>query len=375
MKLRRVLAVILALAIAGGIYVLFGTREDSSRGAVTLWYEKDSPLAQELEALVKSYNSDMKRESLPVELKRFDSEAELADAYETGSPDILLCSHLRAFSLYRRSKLTDISAEETFASPAYPKSITSRNGSIGSSFFPLGISVPVVAVSNSLAQQGAFDSLEAFFAAASDYTAGTGKPFFSVSSIAEQFYIYLLRFGVEFGGDFDMINSDKQYLSLYNAFAEAAFEGSIAFLVNDAAEYLADGAIPCVITCSAALKAIAADTVSVCDIPAPEGSLNHDTLGEAYGLAVTNGGCRSTRDTAAFIAWIFENGRAAQAASDARLAPAADAASVKTDAIGEALSEIVESALISLPEADSDYMLSKADFDESFLEKAEALLP
>ncbi len=375
MKLRRVLAVILALAIAGGIYVLFGTREDNSRGAVTLWYEKDSPLAQELETLVKSYNSDIKRETLPVALKRFDSEAELAEAYETGSPDLLLCSHLRAFSLYRRSKLTDISTEETFTSPAYPKSITSRNGSVGSSFFPFGISVPVVAVSNSLAQQVAFDSLESFFTAASDYTAATGKPFFSVSSTAEQFYIYLLRFGVEFGGNFDMINSDKQYLSIYNAFAEAAFDGSIAFLGNDAAEYFADGAIPCVITCSAMLKTIAANSISVRDIPAPEGSLNHDTLGEAYGLAVTNGGCRSTRDTAAFITWLFENGRAAQAASDARLAPASESASVRTDAIGEALAEIVESALVSLPEADSDYMLNKADFDESFLEKAETLLP
>ena len=375
MKFRRFLAVILAIAIAAGVYVLFSTKEDNSRGAVTLWYEKDSPLAEELEALVKSYNSDIKRETLPVELKCFDSESALAEAYETGSPDILLGSHLRAFSLYLKNKLTDISSEETFATPAYSKNLTSRSSSIGNSFFPIGISVPVIAINNSFAQQNSFDSFEDMLSAASEYTADTVSPFLSINSAAEQYYIYLLRFAVEFSGRFDEINSDKQYLSLYNIFAETAFEGSVAFLGDEAANYLAENAISCIIISSDALKGVDTENVSVRDIPAPAESLNHDTVGTAYGLAVTNGGCRSTRDTAAFITWIFENNRSSQAAADARLAPVLEKDSYKTDAIGTAIANIVKEEVVVLPAADSDYMLNRDSFDENFLEKMQKLFP
>ncbi len=375
MKFRGVLAVILAIAIAAGVYILFSTKEDNSRGAVTLWYEKGSPLACELEALVKSYNSDMKRETLPVELKCFDNESALAEAYETGSPDILLCSHLRAFSLYLKNKLTDISGEETFVAPAYSKNLTSRNSSIGNSFFPIGISVPVIAFNNNLTQQNSFGSFEDMLSVASDYAAGVGSPFLSISSVSEQYYIYLLRYNIEFDGKFNEINSDKQYLSLYNTFAEAAFEGSVAFLGDNAVTYLTESAIPCVIVSSDMLKDVEADNISVFDIPASVESLNHDTIGTAYGLAITNGGCRSTRDTTAFITWIFENNRSSQAAVDARLAPSSKNDSFKTDAIGTAIADIVKEEFVALPAADSDYMLNRDSFDESFLEKMQKLFP
>lgn len=375
MKLRRVLAVILALLIAAGIYILLDRKEDNSRGAVTLWYDKNSPLAGETEALVKSYNADIKRKTLPVEIKCFDSEEELAAAYEVGSPDILLCSHLRAFSLYGRSKLTDISAEETFSAPVYPKNISSRNGSIGKSFFPIGISVPVLALNTALAPQTSFDGFEALFAAASDYTAENGKPFLSVSSAAELYYIYLLRFSSEFGGEFDAINGSEQTLALYNVFAEAAFDGSIAFLGEDTVKYFENGAIACAILPSDRLKGLPAERLCVSDIPAPDGSDSRDTVGEAYGLAVTNGGCRSTRDTAAFITWMFENGRASQAAADGRLVPAAESVSIQTDEVGTMIAETAKSGIISLPKADDDYILNRDAFEERFLEKIEKLLP
>ena len=375
MKFRGVLAVILAIAIAAGVYILFSTKEDSSRGAVTLWYEKDSPLANELEELVKSYNSDIKRETLPIELKCFDNESALAEAYETGSPDILMCSHLRAFTLYYKNKLTDISGEENFASPIYSKNLTSRNSSIGKSFFPVGISVPVIALNNNLTQQNLFGSFEDMLSAASDYTADTESPFLSINSVAEQYYIYFLRFAVEFSGKFNEINSNKQYLSLYNAFAEAAFEGSVAFLGNDAVNYLVGNAIPCVIVSSDMLKDVDTENISLCDIPAPAESLNHDTVGTAYGFAIANGGCRSTRDIAAFITWMFEKNRASRAAVDARLAPVLEEDSYKTDAIGAAIANIVKEDVVVLPAADSDYMLNRDSFEESFLEKMQKLFP
>lgn len=375
MKSRSILAVILALAIAFGVYVFLGTREDNSRGMVTLWYEKESPLSDEIEKLAASYNSDMERETLPVETKCFATEEELAEAYETGTPDILVCSHLRAFSLYRREKLADISGEETFVPPAYPKSLQSRNSSIGSSFFPLGISVPLLVINNSLISQRSFASFEEVFSAASDYTRKTGKPFFACDSASELYYLYLLRFGVEFNGNYDEINSTDQFLDLYNTFAESAFEGSFSGVGEDGIRYLVNDALPCVFTSSDKLRGLDPDKITVCTIPAPEGSANIDTVGTAYGFAVTNGGCRSKGDTAAFISWVFSEKRSAQSALACMLAPSTAGGGAPAGSVEALLNDTVKNVLVSLPAPDSDFIANKADFEESFLEEIGRLMP
>ena len=375
MKNRRFLAVFLALVIAAGIFVLLGTRKDNSRGMVTLWYEKDSPLADKMEKLVREYNSDIKRETLPVEVKCFETEAELAEAYETGTPDILLCSHLHAFSLYQRDRLADISGEETFTSPSYSQNVRSRSDSIGTGFFPIGFSLPVTVLNNSLVSRSGFDSFEEVFAAASDYTRKTGKPFFSFSSIAEQYCLYMLRSGEEFNADFDGINRKKQYLELYNRLAEATFEGSIAYLGEDGIKYLINGAIPCVFTTSEKLDGMITDTVSVYGVPEPEHSAGSDMIGTAYGFAVTNGGCRSKRDTAAFISWVFSGDRDVKAALASMLAPTVEGEYTVNGAIEALLCESVKNKLISLPAPDSEYILNRAGFDESFIREMERLMP
>lgn len=375
MKLRGILAVILAIAIAAGVYVFISTREDNSRGMVTLWYEKESPLSGEIEKLAESFNSDIARETLPVELRCFETEEELAEAYETGTPDILLCSHLRAFSLYGREKLTDISGETTFVPPAYPKSVQSRSGSIGTSFFPVGMSVPVMLINNSLVSQNSFESFEDVFSAASAYTQKTGKPFFACDSIAELYYICLLRSGEDFNGVYDEINSTNRLLELYNTFAEATFEGSMAYLGSDASKYFASGAIPCIFTTSAKLRELDSVNYTVCDIPAPSDCANNDTMGTAYGFAVTNGGCRSKGDTAAFISWVFSEGRSTQTALDCMLVPAAEGGNADAGSAAALLVGIVKNKLISLPAPDSEYISNKQSFEDSFIKEMERLMP
>ena len=375
MKARRILAVILALAIVAGVYVFFVTREDNSRGMVTLWVEKGSPLSEEIEKLVQSYNSDMARETLPVEIKCFEDEEGLAEAYETGTPDILLCTHLRAFSLYQREKLADISAEETFVPPKYLKSVQSRNSSIGRSFFPVGISVPVMAVNNSLVAQSFSSSFEGVFSDAASYTGKTGKVFLACDSTAELCYLYMLRFGEEFTGKIEDLNSKKQFLALYNTFAEAAFDGSISFVGEDAVKYFANGAVPCLFIDSEKLRGIDLSSVAVRDIPSPDGSMNSDTMGTAYGFAVTNGGCRSKGDTAAFISWVFSENRSSQSALACMLAPATEDGKASVGTAESLLNDMAKSRLIVLPDPASDYISNKSGFEESFREEMERLMP
>lgn len=375
MKQRRIFAVILALAIAAGVFVFFGTRKDNSRGSVTLWYEKGNPLSTEIEKLVGSYNSDMVRETLPVETKCFESEEALAEAFETGTPDILLCTHLRAFSLYQREKLTDISGEVNFVLPGYPQSVQSRNSSIGKSFFPLGLSVPVLAINNSLISQHSFASIEDVFSQAASYTKKTGKVFFVCDNIAELWCVYMLRFGEEFDGKMEELSGKPRLLSLYNTFAEAAFDGCISFPGEDGIKYFANGAVPCLFTDSEKLSGIDPDAVTVCELPSPEGSTNSDTVGTAYGFAVTNGGCRSKGDTAAFISWAFSEKRSARAALDCMLAPLTESGEVPANPVKAMLNDTIKNKLVTLPAPDSEYILNKTVFEESFLREMERLLP
>ena len=375
MKQRRILAVVLALAIAAGVFVFFSTRKDNSRGMVTLWYEKGSPLAGEIEKLAESYNSDMARETLPVETKCFETEEALAEAYETGTPDILLCSHLRAFSLHQREKLTDISEEANLVPPAYPKSIQSRNSSIGRSFFPLGLSVPVLAINNSLISQRSFASFEEVFSQAAFYTKKTGKPFLVCDNIPELGCVYMLRFGEEFDGKMEDISGKPRLLSLYNTFAEAAFDGCLSFPGEDGIKAFTNGAVPCIFTDSEKLSGIDLATVTVCALPSPEGSANSDTVGTAYGFAVTNGGCRSKGDTAAFISWVFSEKRSVHAALDSMLSPLTAGADAPAGTVQALLNDMVKDKLVTLPSPDSDYIRNKTGFEESFQREMERLLP
>ncbi len=375
MRLRRIIPVILALAITVGAFVFFSTRKDNSRGAVTLWVQKEDVLFSEIEKLVGSFNADMTRKTLPVEIKSFENEEELVEAYETGSPDILCCTHFHAFSLHEREKLADISAEETFVSPNYPKSLQSRHSSIGTGFFPLGISVPVAVLNNSLAYRRSFENLEDFFAAAEDHTKRTAKPFFAFDSSADLFYICTLRSGEEFNGGFDDISKSERLLRLYNLFAEATFAGSISYVGEDGIKYLANKVLPCVITSSDKLTDIDPDTVTVLAVPAPADSKNTDTLGTACGFAVTNGGCRSKRDTAAFISWAFSENRSTQAALACMLVPAAAGGKAAAGSTEALLIDIAENSLISLPAPNSNFISDKPEFEESFRKETERLLP
>ena len=375
MKQRRILAVILALVIAAGVFVFFGTRKDNSRGLVTLWYEKGSPLAGEIEKLAESYNSDMTRETLPVETKCFENEEALAAAYETGTPDILLCTHLRAFSLHQREKLTDISGEKNFVFPGYSQSVQSRNSSIGKSFFPLGLSVPVMVINNALISQRSFADFEEVFSQAAAYTKRSGKPFLICDNISELGCVYMLRFGEEFDGKMEELSGKPRLLSLYNIFAEAAFDGCVSFPGKNGIKYFVNGAVPCMFTDSDKLQGIGLDAVTVCELPSPEGSVNSDTVGTAYGLAVTNGGCRSKGDTAAFISWVFSEKRSAHAALACMLSPLTEGGEALAGSVDALLNDAVKDKLVTLPTPDSDYILNKTGFEESFLKEMERLMP
>ena len=369
-KLKRFFLLLVAVGLVGGT-VVFALRNDvDSRGRVTLWCVRGAPMAEETEKLVEEFNAQLTRRTLPVAVRVFENEKELSAAFQTGSPDILLCSHYDAFSLFSAEKLTDVS--DRLTQPlAYSKTVRSRSNSIGRSFFPVGFSIPVMLVNTTLLPQFSFDDLEDFFRNASVYMTANGKAFYACESFAELFMTYMIRCGGEFKADYDAIEKDTLLLELYNLIAETAFDGSIA-LVNDCEEYVLGGALPCAFVMSAELKGISNDELSISDVPRPGAAQNTDTFGEAYGYAITNGGCRSTTDTAAFLSWLFSNDRCKTMARQNCLVSAEIDSNHARD---DVFSEIVGESIISLQNADSDYSVRRKEFDEQITAAYKRLLP
>ena len=100
MKLRNLLGVLLAAVIAGGIMYFILFRGGGEDGYVTAWYVEGSTAADGFKAAVEDYNAGLSRTAMPVKLMGFKDENALADAFETDTPDILLCAHYRAFDMH-----------------------------------------------------------------------------------------------------------------------------------------------------------------------------------------------------------------------------------------------------------------------------------
>ena len=198
MKLRNLLGVLLAAVIAGGIMYFILSRGGGEGSYVTAWYVEGSTAADGFKAAVEDYNAGLSRTAMPVKLTGFKDENALADAFETDTPDILLCAHYRAFDMHARGKLTDISAALSGRAPDYPKGTASRSAAIGKSFFPLGADVQALLINEALCDAPGFETLEALCAAAREYTEEMGEPFFTADSFAALFFTTLLREGEEF---------------------------------------------------------------------------------------------------------------------------------------------------------------------------------
>ena len=165
MKLRNLLGVLLAAVIAGGIMYFILSRGGGEDGYVTAWYVEGSTAADGFKAAVEDYNAGLSRTAMPVKLTGFKNENALADAFETDTPDILLCAHYRAFDMHARGKLTDISAALSGRVPDYPKGTASRSAAIGKSFFPIGADVQALLINEALCDAQGFETLEALCAA------------------------------------------------------------------------------------------------------------------------------------------------------------------------------------------------------------------
>lgn len=360
--IKGLLGVILAFLIAGGVIYFLSTRPDESRGTVSIWYVGQSGLSAGLEELCGEYNGSHPRTTLPVSLRAFESEDELAAECEKALPDLILCSHTRAFGLGARSMLTELDAELERAVD-YPMAFSSRNAAIGRSFFPVGCDIQVLLINSAFGADYGFESFAELAEAAQEYTAANKQPFFAVDDYAALFFTQLLREGEEFTGSVRRGAESENYKALYNLLAECAYTGALS-TGKAGAKDVCEGRLPCALTYTSALHGLDCRDVTLRAMP-PLSDENDagSRLGTAYGLAVTAGGSRSAGDIAAFLDWLFSGGRDTKLALGAALVPAQTGRVVTRSALWEALLSFDDGSITALPGSDAEFSAKRAEFD------------
>lgn len=366
MKLRNLIAVLAASAIVAGVYLFAVTREDESRGAVSVWYVEGGLADDELAEAVRDYNKSSSRGELPVKLVAFESEAAMAEAFDADAPDLVFCSHYRAFDMHSRSKLADISVQLGADAPDYPKELSSRSVCIGKSFFPVGADVPVLLVNSALAQGAELADMSALSASAEEYRAAVGAPFYAVDSYSALFFTELLREGEEFSATLEAKPSEA-YAVLYNLLAENAYTGAMAILPQGtAADAVVRGELACAVVMTSALPSRLGSALAVRTVPPLAAGGGSGTVGTAWGFAVPAMGSRSTADIAAFLSWLFSGNRDARLALQCRLTPAQPSSLITNDTLWSTLLTLDPGGIVALPSPDGAFAAHQETFETDF---------
>ena len=310
MNKRRLLrlALIAAAALACLAIALLGRfRPVEHTQGITLWYTAEDCPDTVMESLLDVYRQET---GSWVEGVCFENEGELGAAFETGRPDLLFCSHIRAAQLDEREPLG------TLASPLpIPTKLADVRPAVGVSFCPVGSRLPLLLADTAHAE-GDFPDFETLLDTAE------GAPFLASDCWAELLYSECLAAGGGMTGLAAKDAEDPVYAALYNRVAGAAFRGEVIAAEN-AADYVRLGELPCAVTRSTKLAGLDRNDLTFRAFPLPlpkDGQARYPA--ELMGFAPLAGADMQAAER--FLQWLG-HGRAPEMALAAGLVPAADA--------------------------------------------------
>ena len=294
MKRRGLLAGIAALAALAVCLILFWLAPVKTRaeGELVLWYAGTDCPAEGMDALAARCE---KETGLHVEAVGFPDENALADAFAEGRPDLLWCSHVRAYDIGQGGAL--IALPETVSRPAQ-----SVEG-----FFPLGARLPVLLRSETRLAE-APESLEALL--------GTeGEAVLGAACWADVLYEGMYALGHAMSGLRTADSADPDYVRLHNLLGRAAYDGA-AVNVPDAADRVRQGSLAAAVVDSMSLAQREDDGLLVDPLPLPSGS-EARYAGIWMGFARTKAG----PEAETFLRWLSGKGRSTELALSMGLVP------------------------------------------------------
>lgn len=296
-------AVSLAAALFFVIYLLAAPAGSAQQ--LKLWYVSGDFSPAALEQLAKRYNSQREDEHYELVLQAFETEDELAAAFEQSRPDLLLCSYDRAASLGSREHLAELANADWDYLPAIEDALPFA----GRSFYPLGSAIPLLACNDALPEAAGIapelSSFEALCATAEKYSEKTGSPFFTAEDAAPPLAVWSASLGYELHGDMERDGLNKNFRDLYNRLAGCTAIGGFLPPADNAAELFEAGLIPCAII-SSTRAARLAEGRTLLPLPLPEGGREVYTP-EIMGLAVTGANSYSLPSARAFVLWLRDN--------------------------------------------------------------------
>lgn len=357
MKIKRFAAVLLAAAVCLSLCAC-GGKEQEPKDSLSVWYVGGTAAAEQLLALTGEYAEENGR--TVIAMRAFENEESLAAAFETALPDLLLCSHARAIDLYERGLLRDIAPALGESAPEYTDYLTRRFEGVGHSFFPIGMEVQLLYAANGCFNGAAPKTMQELMSLASEYGREKGLPFFTADSLADLLYDAMLSQGAELHGirERDIFNDD--YISAYNLFAKAAYDGGLVCMDYPARELVDSGYLPCAAACSSSLSGLSADSFIAVLPPAGDGS----RLANCVGVAVTAKGERTPERVVRFMGWLLEKDRLCALAFDSALVPAAkNAQPPDGGSLTSALMELYSGGELHLPDYSGDYMKNRAQIE------------
>lgn len=319
--------------------------------SLVLWLAEDAPLVEHLDALAAAFSAQ--HPETPLRIFRFSDAEELRRALAQGKPDLLLCSGGQAAALAAEGKLAANMDEEAalLLRPCFQ--------SAPSGFFPLGGELPVLVVKEeNRALLPASGSLEDFCAQAEGYARRYELPFFSVDSFTSLFAGTLAQKGSPFYAMREMDLESEAYREVYNMLAGSAFEGGLVSLDEAVLSAVERGDLVCGICSSRELLDDAAEDIVVLPLPPMAGceALTESTL---WGLAVPEGAQSGAAD---FLAWLYAQPAAAEAALDAGLLPAAGS----DWEAAERFAAVLEGCRVCCSTEDSGFARNGTNFEQSF---------
>ena len=332
MKRRWILAGTAALIALAVCLILFWLAPARTRveGELVLWYAGTDCSEEGMKALAARCE---KETGLHVEAVGFPDERALADAFAEGRPDLLWCSHVRAYDIDRGEGL--IALPETAACP---------EGS-AEGFFPLGARLPVLLRSTARLPE-APASLEALLESGE-------KDVLGAECWADVLYEAMAALGHSMSGLRTADSAEPDYVRLYNLLGRAAFDGA-AVNAPDAADRVRQGSLAAAVVDSMALAQWEGDGLLVDPLPLPAGAAPR-YAGIWMGFARTKDG----PVTEAFLRWLSDKGRSTELALSLGLVPFHPGAGEGKTPAESALLRIARGAAVSALDPGCSYLKNR----------------
>ena len=353
--MKKWITLCLLLAVLAGLSGCT-LRQQAASQPIELWYVRGDPFADIMEELAEDYNAT--NPSVPVHTKGFDSRSELGRSLDSARPELLLCDQRRAFTLYDQGKLKALDFRG--APPQYAPLFEGLSGCIGSSYFPLGAEVPVLAIAPTVGKGLQTASLEMLLMSVSDLAEQTGSAQFGTDSFATLFANAMAQTDTAFAAVREEDVKEQNFVQLYNLLANCAYQGALWLKAGDVLPMLQSGQLSCAICMSTSLR----DVTDLQLEPVPVfGDGERLCLGQCQGLAVTAAFDIGLRGAAEFVTWLSSSTAAVETSLKAGLLPAAATSGEELDVPLRQMVTKLEGYHLYLPERNSGYLLNGTAFD------------